>query len=247
VSAITDALWKEHPTDFFRLAERWSSRFMSSFSEASAQLSMCCWRGRFRPAHRLRKLANLLPGSSHPSRTRNSHARCSRSFPNPASCARSWWKIASLPLAGGLIGLLLAYWTPQILTTMRAANLPRLDQVGSIGTCLAFRLRLRCLPACSPESFQRWRMTKINLQMALQEGTRDFGQHRGIALVPGRFGDSVIANASSRRRSLGAKFAPAGQRALWLRPCHVLTLRVSPVGPRYTKDESSARIRCPRK
>jgi len=81
-------------------------------------------------------------------------------------------------------------------------------------------------------------MTKINLQMALQEGTRGSSANTGgmrsflvvseVALsLTLLLGAGLLVRSLLRLVNVRSGFDPA----------HVLTLRVSPVGPRYTKDE----------
>src|SRR5258707_1204070 len=137
-----------------------------------------------------------------------------------------------LALAGGLFGLLLAYWTPQILTTMRAANLPRLDQVRIDWHVLGFSFAIALFTGVLSGVVPALRMTKINLQMALQEGTRGSSANTGgmrsflvvseIALsLTLLLGAGLLVRSLLRLVNVRPGFAPA----------HVLTLRVSPVGP----------------
>src|SRR6195256_2231289 len=138
----------------------------------------------------------------------------------------------SLALAGGLLGLLLAYWTPQILTTMSAANLPRLDQVRLDWHVLGFAFAIALFTGLLSGVLPALRMTKINLQAALQEGTRGSSSNsRGMRsfLVVSEIalsltlllGAGLLVRSLLRLVNVHSGFEPA----------HVLTLRVSPVGP----------------
>jgi len=144
----------------------------------------------------------------------------------------------SLALAGALAGLLLANWTPQLLTLVQAAKLPRLDQVRLDWRVLAFAIAAALLTGLFSGIVPALRMTRVNLQTALQQGTR------GSSAASGKLRSSLIVSeiALSLTLLLGAGLLVRSLIRLLdvdsgFEPDHILTLRVSPVGAKYQKDE----------
>jgi predicted permease len=144
----------------------------------------------------------------------------------------------SLALAGALAGLLLAYWIPQLLTLVEAAKLPRLEQVHLDWRVLAFAVAVALLTGFLSGIVPALRMTRVNLQTALQQGTR------GTSAASGKLRSALIVSeiALSLTLLLGAGLLVRSLMRLLdvhsgFQPDRVLTLRVSPVGTKYQKDE----------
>src|SRR5258706_7166635 len=238
VSAITDALWKEHPTDFSTGGAVVIPLYEQLLGSVSTTLYVLLGAVGFVLLIACANLANLLLArATH--REREIAMRAALGAYRTRIVRQVLVENCLLALAGGLIGLLLAYWTPQILTTMRAANLPRLDQVRIDWHVLGFSFAIALFTGVLSGVVPALRMTKINLQMALQEGTRGSSANTGgmrsflvvseIALsLTLLLGAGLLVRSLLRLVNVRPGFDPA----------HVLTLRVSPVGPRYTKDES---------
>ena len=237
VSAITDALWKEHPTDFSTGGAVVIPLYEQLLGSVSTTLYVLLGAVGFVLLIACANLANLLLArATH--REREIAMRAALGASRTRIVRQVLVENCLLGLAGGLFGLLLAYWTPQILTTMRAANLPRLDQVRIDWHVLGFSFAIALFTGVLSGVVPALRMTKINLQMALQEGTRGSSANTGgmrsflvvseIALsLTLLLGAGLLVRSLLRLVNVRSGFAPA----------HVLTLRVSPVGPRYTKDE----------
>jgi predicted permease len=237
LSAITDELWKEHPTDFSSGGAVVIPLFDHLLGSVSATLYVLMGAVGFVLLISCANLANLLLArATH--REREMAMRAALGASRARIVRQVLVENCSLAVAGGLLGVLLAYWTPEILTTMRAANLPRLNQVRIDWHVLGFAFAIALLTGVLSGVVPALRMTKINLQTVLQEGGRGSSSHRAgmcsflvvseIALsLTLLLGAGLLVRSLLRLANVRSGFEPE----------HVLTLRVSPVGPRYMKDE----------
>jgi len=237
VSAITDALWKEHPTDFSSGGAVVIPLYEQLLGSVSTTLYVLLGAVGFVLLIACANLANLLLArATH--REREIAMRSALGASRTRIVRQVLVENCLLAVAGGLLGLLLAYWTPDVLTTMRAANLSRLDQVRIDWHVVGFAFAIALFTGVLSGVVPALRMTKINLQTALQEGTRGSSSNsRGMRsfLVVSEIalsltlllGAGLLVRSLLRLVNVRSGFDPA----------QVLTLRVSPAGPRYTKDE----------
>jgi putative ABC transport system permease protein len=114
-----------------------------------------------------------------------------------------------LSLAGGGLGVLLAFWGIDALLTLAPPNLPRLDEVSVNLPVLAFALGLSALVAVGLTTATAWRATAVDPQGALAEGSRGAAgsltsQRLGRILVGGQIAITLVllAGAGLLGRSL---------------------------------------------
>ncbi|MEJ2339205.1 MAG: ABC transporter permease [Gemmatimonadales bacterium] len=83
-----------------------------------------------------------------------------------------------LALAGGALGVLLAFAATRTLVLFGPDSIPRLDAIGIDGTVLAFALTISLLAGLLFGSFPLLRYARANMVMALKEGGRGGGTGR---------------------------------------------------------------------
>jgi putative ABC transport system permease protein len=237
VSAITDQMWKEHPTEFSSGGAVVAPVYEQLLGGVSRTLYVLLGAVGFVLLIACANLANLLLArATH--REREMAMRSALGAGRTRIIRQVLVENCSLALAGGMVGLVLAYWMPAILGLVRAANLPRLDQVRIDWRVLGFAFAIALFTGLLSGLVPAIRMAKINLLTALQQGTRGTSPGSGgmrsflivseIALsLTLLLGAGLLVRSLVRLVNVYSGFDPA----------HVLTLRVSPVGARYEKDE----------
>ena len=83
-----------------------------------------------------------------------------------------------LGIAGGALGLALAYWGTETLIAAKPADLPRLDQVGLDSTVVLFTLGAAALTGLIFGMVPAWQATNDHLLRGLQESGRSAGGGR---------------------------------------------------------------------
>src|SRR4029077_6545709 len=171
LNAITHQLWKEHPTEFSSGGAIVMPVYEELLGGVSRTLYMLLGAVGFVLLIACANLANLLLArATH--REREMAMRAALGAGRARIIRQVLVENCSLAMAGGLVGLLLAYWMPEILTLVRAMNLPRLDQVRLDWHVLGFAFSIALLTGILSGVVPAIRMTKINLQTALQQGAR---------------------------------------------------------------------------
>jgi putative ABC transport system permease protein len=84
-----------------------------------------------------------------------------------------------LAVAGGAVGLLIAYWATGALVSAQPADIPRLDEVGLNGTVVLFTLGISLLTGIGFGLLPALQATGVRLTRALREGGRGGGQGKG--------------------------------------------------------------------
>ena len=144
-----------------------------------------------------------------------------------------------LAALGAAAGLLLAYWTPQLLRVLGAGELPRLGEVRVDSHVLLFTIGVALLTGILSGLAPALRLSKSNLNDALKEGSRGTstgsGQRvRGLLVV------SEIALSLTLLVGAGLLLRSLSQ-VLGVSPGfdsnHVLTMRISVLGQRYSDNE----------
>jgi putative ABC transport system permease protein len=77
-----------------------------------------------------------------------------------------------LALAGGVVGVLLAYWSLKLLIAFNADHVPRLSETRLDGWSLAFTLLVACLTGLLFGLAPAWQTTKPDLNVALKDSSR---------------------------------------------------------------------------
>ena len=238
MSAITDELKKEHPTDFSSSGAVVIPVFEELLGGVSTTLYVLLGAVGFVLLIACANLANLLLArATH--REREMAMRAALGAGRGRIVRQVLVENCLLALAGGGAGLLLAYWTPGIISAAGTKNLPRLDQVRVDWHVLGFAFAVALFTGLLAGIVPALRMTRINLQSALQEGTRGSsgggGGVRSLLVVSEvALSLTLLLGAGLLLRSLvRLVHVRAGFEA-----AHVLTLRVSPIGARYEKDEA---------
>jgi predicted permease len=237
LNGITGQLWKEHPTEFSSAGAVVTPVYEQLLGGVSKTLYVLLGAVGFVLLIACANLANLLLArATH--REREMAMRAALGAGRGRIIRQVLVENCSLALAGGVVGLLFAYWTPEILTLVSAKNLPRLDQVRMDWHVLGFAIVLALLTGLLSGMVPAIRMTRVSLQTALQRGTRGSspggGGMRSFLIVSEialsltlLLGAGLLVRSLVRLVNVHSGFEPG----------HVLTLRVSPVGARYQKDE----------
>jgi putative ABC transport system permease protein len=93
-----------------------------------------------------------------------------------------------LGLLGASVGLIPAYWTPKVLASVGAGDLPRLDQVRLDWRVLLFTVGVALLTGIAAGLAPGYRLSKNNMHDSLKEGMRGSGsvasrRLRGLLIV----------------------------------------------------------------
>ena len=149
-----------------------------------------------------------------------------------------------LALAGGLVGVLLAFWTRDILVSLSPQDLPRLADVRVDGRVLAFSLALSVATGLACGVAPAWGALRLGLAGALREGTRGSlagpSQRLSRALVAMELalalvllaGAGLFARSFQRLTSMEPGFEPA----------QVLTVQLRLTEAKYPTPESKDRF-----
>jgi len=144
----------------------------------------------------------------------------------------------SLALAGGLLGLLLAWWGVDALTRLLPANFPRLGEIALDLPALGFALLASLATAVVFGLAPAWQGAQIELQEALKESARgSVGARRNRlrgALVTAEValslsllvGAGLLFRSFLRLQAVNAGFDAGG----------VLTMRLAPSGTNFRED-----------
>ncbi|HEY6401983.1 MAG TPA: ABC transporter permease [Blastocatellia bacterium] len=144
----------------------------------------------------------------------------------------------SLALAGGLLGLLLAWWGVDALTRLLPANFPRMGEIALDLPALGFALLLSLATAIIFGFAPAWQSARVELQEAMKESARGSGGARRNrlrgALVAAEVALSLALLVSAGllfRSFLSLQAVNAGFDA-----GGVLTMRLAPSGTNFRED-----------
>ena len=100
-----------------------------------------------------------------------------------------------LALAGGLLGLVLAYWGVDVLRVLVPANTPRMDEVHLDGLVLAFTFGVSLLTGLFFGLAPAWHIARTDLRETLKEAGRGTSAARGSLHLRGWLVISELALA----------------------------------------------------
>ena len=84
-----------------------------------------------------------------------------------------------LAVAGGGLGIFLAYWLIHLLTLVAPFDFPRLESIGINGVALAFTAGMTLLTAVIFGLVPAFTMSKVSLTEVLSEGGKTAGERQG--------------------------------------------------------------------
>ncbi len=140
-----------------------------------------------------------------------------------------------LGLLGAAAGLIPAYWTPTVLASIGAGDLPRLDQVHLDWRVLLFTVGVALFTSFAAGLAPGYRLSKNNMHDSLKEGTRGSGnvasrRLRGLLIVSEvalsltlLIGAGLLLRSLSRLLVVSPGFDPA----------NVLSMQTSVLGQRF--------------
>jgi predicted permease len=157
---------------------------------------------------------------------------------------------AVLGLAGGTVGLAIAYGGTRALIAAQPADIPRIDQIGVDGTVVFFTLAIALATGLAFGAIPALQATGRGLMAALREGSRGCGGHRirgGLVVAEMALAVVLLTGAGLLVRS----FIELTRVSPGFEPEHALQLRITMQGDDYQNgpqirnrvDELLARIR----
>jgi putative ABC transport system permease protein len=140
-----------------------------------------------------------------------------------------------LGLLGGIAGLIPAYWTPKVLASVGAGDLPRLDQVQLDWQVLLFTVGVALLTGIATGLAPAVRLSKNNMYDSLKEGMRGSGsvasrRLRGLLIVSEvALSLTLLIGAGLLLRSLSRLLVVSPG----FEPTNVLSMQTSVLGQRF--------------
>src|SRR5579864_4055917 len=140
-----------------------------------------------------------------------------------------------LGMLGAAAGLFPAYWTPKVLATIGAGDLPRLDQVRLDWRVLLFTVAVALLTGIAAGLAPGYRLSKNNMHDSLKEGMRDSGsvasrRLRGLLIVSEvALSLTLLIGAGLLLRSLSRMLVVSPG----FDPTNVLSMQTSVLGQRF--------------
>jgi putative ABC transport system permease protein len=146
-------------------------------------------------------------------------------------------------VAGGALGVLLAWWCTDALAALAATSIPRMQEVGVDAGALAFTLIVSLLAGVGFGLVPAIHAARGDLHGDLKEGGRGYsgrvGRTRSL-LVGAQVAVSLVLMVGAGL--LLKSFARVNDVDLGFNPDHVLTARVSLGGDRYEEEERQVRF-----
>jgi putative ABC transport system permease protein len=146
-------------------------------------------------------------------------------------------------VAGGILGVLLAWWCTDILAALAASSMPRMQDVGVDVRALGFTLIVSLAAGIGFGLVPALHAARGHLHEDLKEGGRGYSGHGGRTrsfLVGAQVAGALVLLVGAGL--LLKSFARLTDVKLGFNPDQVLTARVSLGGERYQDEESQVRF-----
>ena len=151
-----------------------------------------------------------------------------------------------ISLAGGVVGVLIAWWGTSLLVALKPANLPRLQEIGVDARVLAFTFGLSLLTGVIFGLLPAWTASRAGVNESLKEGGRSATAGGSQQRVRSTF--VVVELAVALVLLVGAGLLV---KTFWklrnvepgFNPDHLLTMRVELPEARYKEIDKQTRFR----
>jgi len=151
------------------------------FGAVSLVLLICC-----------ATLANLLLVRAS-GRRQELAVRCALGASRGAVMRQLLTESLLLAFAGGLGGLVLAWWLPPLIVELAPVSLPRVNDLTINGNVLAFAFAVSAATGVAFGLVPAWQAVRFDLVSSLKEGSRDGGVGRGAQRLRAGFAAAQVA------------------------------------------------------
>ena len=171
MKAIAARLEKRYP-DTNAGQSRWSTVPQNLPRKLPPEPGVAAWRGRCRPAHRLREYRESFGCSGAPHGRVNSRFARPSGAPAAKSFGNSCSKVRHRRDPGGAFGMVLAIWSRDALVAMGPREVARFHNLQFDAHVLGFTCLLAGLTSIMFAYWPGWRSSHTNVQLALKAGGR---------------------------------------------------------------------------
>jgi len=239
MDTISSAIWKDYPKEYSAAGVILTPLRDHLVGHVSAALYILLGAVSFVLLIACANLANLLLARAN-HREREMAVRTALGAARIRIVRQLLVENCLLTTLGAMAGLLLVYWTPQLLRVLGEDELPRLGEVTVDSHVLLFTLSVALLTGILSGLVPALRLSKPTLHDSLKEGARgtSSGTSRSVRnlLVISEIALSMtlLVGAGLLLRSLSQVLGVSAG----FDPHHVLTMRISVLGPHYNDNQN---------